>query len=104
MANNTQRFLALSDPTRRAIFERLSKRPKAVGELAKGLPITRPAVSQHLKVLREARLVTCEQRGTRRFYRIDPSGVAAMRSYLDRFWDHALDAFKSAAEENEEDT
>ena len=86
-------FVALSDPTRRAIFERLAKRPKSVGDLAKGLPVSRPAVSQHLKVLKDARLVADEQQGTRRLYRIDPAGLAAMRAYLDRFWDQALAAF-----------
>lgn len=102
MANHIQNgFAALSDPTRRAIFERLSKRAKPVGALAKGLPVSRPAVSQHLKVLQAAKLVACEQQGTRRLYRVDPSGVAAMRNYLDRFWDESLSAFKTAVEREE---
>jgi DNA-binding transcriptional ArsR family regulator len=94
-------FVALADPTRRQIFERLAHRTRAVGELAAGLPVTRPAVSQHLKVLKEAGLVRDEQDGTRRVYRIDPRGLEMMRSYLDRFWDRALAAFKAAAEEAE---
>lgn len=81
------------------MFERLARRPRAVGELAAGLPISRPAVSQHLKVLETAGLVTHERQGARRIYRIDPSGLEAMRSYLDRFWDQALAAFKRAAEQ-----
>ena len=94
---------ALGDPTRRAIFERLANRPKAVGEIASELPVSRPAVSQHLKVLKQAGLVCDEQDGTRRVYRVDPRGLEAMRSYLDRFWDRALAAFKAAAEEEEDD-
>jgi DNA-binding transcriptional ArsR family regulator len=89
---------ALGDPTRRAIFERLAGRPSAVGEIAGELPVTRPAVSQHLKVLREAGLVVDTRIGTRRVYRVDPDGVDALRSYLDRFWNRALAAFKDAAE------
>jgi DNA-binding transcriptional ArsR family regulator len=95
---NLQGFAALADPTRRQLFERLAKRPLAVGELASGLPITRPAVSQHLKVLKNAGLVKEERDGTRRIYRLEPSGIEAMRNYLDRFWDRALSAFKAAAE------
>jgi DNA-binding transcriptional ArsR family regulator len=95
-------FAALADPTRRLIFERLAHRTRAVGELAAGLPVTRPAVSQHLKVLKQAGLVRDEQDGTRRVYRIDPAGLAMMRAYLDRFWDRALAAFKAAAEQEEE--
>jgi DNA-binding transcriptional ArsR family regulator len=94
-------FAALGDPTRRLIFERLTKGPLAVGELAEGLPVSRPAVSQHLKVLKDARLVVDEQDGTRRLYRLDTAGVEAMRRYLDRFWDRALAAFKAAAERRE---
>src|SRR5437764_15246843 len=89
---------ALGDPTRRAIFERLADGPLAVGQLADGLPVSRPAVSQHLKVLKAAGLVVDEADGTRRLYRIDPDGVGALRAYLDRFWNQALDAFKTAAE------
>ena len=103
MANtSTDGFYALSDPTRRQIFERLAKKPSAVGELAEGLPVSRPAVSQHLKVLKEARLVVDEQDGTRRLYRVDPAGVEAMRNYLDRFWDRALAAFKHAVEQEQD--
>jgi DNA-binding transcriptional ArsR family regulator len=103
MANATQGFVALSDPTRRAIFERLAKRPSAVGDLAKRFPVSRPAVSQHLKVLKQAGLVTSQQEGTRRLYQLNPAGVEAMRAYLDRFWDQALAAFKKAAEEDEDE-
>jgi DNA-binding transcriptional ArsR family regulator len=89
---------ALGDPTRRAVFELLATRPLAVGELAEQLPVSRPAVSQHLKVLKEARLVTVRAEGTRRLYQIDPQGVAGVRDYFERFWTQALAAFKSAAE------
>ena len=98
MANAAQCFLALSEPTRRTIFERLARRPMSVGRVAKGLDVTRPAVSQHLKVLKDAGLVLDRQEGTRRIYRIDPRGVDVMRTYLDRFWDRALAALKAAAE------
>ena len=90
---------ALGDPTRRAIFELLADGPRPVGEIARDLPITRPAVSQHLKVLKEAGLVTDRQIGTRRLYQLDPDGVSALRAYLDRFWNRALTAFKAAAEQ-----
>jgi DNA-binding transcriptional ArsR family regulator len=89
---------ALGDRTRRAIFERLADGPLAVGEIARDLPVSRPAVSQHLKVLKAAGLVVDEAAGTRRLYRLDPDGVDAVRAYLDRFWNHALAAFKEAAE------
>jgi DNA-binding transcriptional ArsR family regulator len=95
---NTNAFAALADPTRRKIFERLARRPTAVGDLASGLPVSRPAVSQHLKVLKEAGLVEEERDGTRRLYRVDTRGIAAMQKYLDRFWDRALSAFKEAVE------
>ena len=91
---------ALGDDTRRQIFERLALRPYAVGELAAELPVSRPAVSQHLKVLKAARLVTCERDGSRRIYQLDPTGVGALRDYLDRFWTRSLAAFKAAAERN----
>jgi DNA-binding transcriptional ArsR family regulator len=94
----TNGFTALGDPTRRAIFERLAGRPRSVGELAAELPVSRPAVSQHLKVLKDAGLVSDRAKGTRRLYRVDPGGVGAMRDYLDRFWDEALTAFKDAVE------
>jgi len=90
---------ALGDPTRRAIFELLADGPRPVGEIARDLPVTRPAVSQHLKVLKEAGLVTDRQIGTRRLYQLDPDGVSALRAYLDRFWNRALTAFKAAAEQ-----
>ncbi|MCD9880235.1 ArsR/SmtB family transcription factor [Streptomyces guryensis] len=89
---------ALADPTRRAIFERLVDGPKAVGQLAEGLPVSRPAVSQHLKVLREAGLVVDRAVGTRRVYQLNPAGLGALRAWLDRFWDQALAAFTAAAE------
>ena len=98
MANHSAAFAALADPTRQLLMERLAKRPLAVGKLAAGLSVTRPAVSQHLKVLRAAGLVTVRQQGTRNVYQIDPKGVDAMRTYLDRFWDRALAALKLAAE------
>lgn len=94
---------ALADPTRREIFELLADRPQAVGELASGLPVSRPAVSQHLKVLREAGLVLDRPAGTRRIYQVDPDGVAALRSYLDGFCARALTAFAAAAQQREEE-
>ena len=93
---------ALGDPTRRAIFERVALRPYTVGELAAELPVSRPAVSQHLRVLREAGVVLVRPAGTRRIYSADPAGVAALRAYFDRFWNQALAAFKAAAETEEE--
>jgi len=89
---------ALGDPTRRTIFERLAERPRPVGELARELPVSRPAVSQHLKVLKGAGLVVDHAAGTRRVYRVDPEGLAALRDYLDGFWNRALAAYKEAAE------
>jgi DNA-binding transcriptional ArsR family regulator len=100
MAYRADGFTALADPTRRAIFERLAARPSAVGELADDLPVSRPAVSQHLKVLKEAGLVVDEPDGTRRIYQLDPEGVDALRGYLDQFWNQALTAFKRAAEQD----
>jgi DNA-binding transcriptional ArsR family regulator len=100
-ASVTTAFAALADPTRRQIFERLAHRTRSVGELAQGLPVTRPAVSQHLRVLADAGLVTHERDGARRVYRIDPRGLETMRAYLDRFWDRAMAAFKAAVEERE---
>ena len=94
---------ALGDPTRRAIFERLADRPRAVGELAGELPISRPAVSQHLKLLKDAGLVIDRRAGNRRIYQLNPDGVGALRSYLDQFWNRALTAFKATAEQPEED-
>jgi DNA-binding transcriptional ArsR family regulator len=95
----TDGWTALGDPTRRAIFERLSERPRAVGELASELPVSRPAVSQHLKVLKDARLVVDQRAGTRRIYQVDPDGLRALRGYLDHFWDQALAGFKAAVEQ-----
>jgi DNA-binding transcriptional ArsR family regulator len=89
---------ALGDATRREIFERLAERPRAVGDLAHGLPVSRPAVSQHLKVLKEAGLVREVAEGTRRIYHIDPRGVGAMRDWLDRHWRGALAAFQKFAD------
>lgn len=98
MTNASLALAALGDPTRRAIFERLSDRPSAVGDLAGRLPVTRSAVSQHLRVLKEAGLVRETAEGTRRIYRIDPRGIAAMRDWLDAHWAAALDAFKAFAD------
>jgi DNA-binding transcriptional ArsR family regulator len=96
---------ALGDPTRRAIFELLGDRPSAVVDLAAGLPVSRPAVSQHLKVLKEAGLVRDVQIGTRRIYSLDPEGLEGLRVYLDRFWNTALHSFKTRVEaDNRQDT
>jgi DNA-binding transcriptional ArsR family regulator len=104
MAYHGAALAALADPTRRAIFERLADRPSAVGELARELPVSRPAVSQHLRVLLEAGLVQARSDGTRRIYAIDPDGVGVLRAYLDRFWQRALTAFKDAVEQRGEVT
>ena len=104
MLANADPFLALGDPTRRAVFERLGDGPAAVGAIADGLPVSRPAVSQHLKVLKEAGLVTDRQEGTRRIYRLDPAGIAGVRAYFDRFWTQALDAYKAAVEHRDEES
>ena len=98
MTNAARVFSALHDPTRRAVLDRLRDGPKPVGEIARGLPVTRPAVSQHLKVLKDAGLVTDRSEGTRRIYYIDPKGLGAMRAWLDQYWEAALDAL--AAELN----
>jgi DNA-binding transcriptional ArsR family regulator len=89
---------ALADPTRRRVFERLKDGPHAVTDIARGLPVSRPAVSQHLRVLKEAGLVADRPEGTRRVYYIDPHGLAALRTWLDQFWDEALAAFQAEAE------
>jgi DNA-binding transcriptional ArsR family regulator len=89
---------ALGDATRRAIFERLARGPRSVAEIAEGLPVSRPAVSQHLKVLKEARLVRVRTEGTRNYYEVDAAGLETVRKWLDKFWDRALDAFTQAAE------
>jgi DNA-binding transcriptional ArsR family regulator len=91
-------FKALADPTRREIFESLRSGPRAVGELAAGLPVSRPAVSQHLKVLKEAGLVREQRQGTRGFYSIDPCGLEPLRTYLESFWGEVLGAFEAASE------
>jgi DNA-binding transcriptional ArsR family regulator len=96
-------FTALGDTTRRAIFERLADRPSAVGELARELPVSRPAVSQHLKVLKDAGLVIDRPVGNRRIYQLNPDGVGALRAYLDQFWNRSLTAFKAAVEQAEEE-
>jgi DNA-binding transcriptional ArsR family regulator len=89
---------ALGDPTRRAIFERLANGPKAVGEIADELPVSRPAVSQHLKVLKQAGLVVDRAQGTRRLYQLNPQGIQDLRAYFDQFWNQALASFKEAVE------
>jgi DNA-binding transcriptional ArsR family regulator len=94
---------ALADPTRRTIFERVAERPRAVGELAGDLPVSRPAVSQHLKVLKAAGLVSDRAAGTRRIYAVDPRGVGALRAYLEQFWTRSLADFKAAAERRDEE-
>ena len=98
MAAN-QALVALGDPTRQAILERLAATPQPVGDLARALPVSRPAVSQHLKVLKDAGLVTDRRDGTRRIYQVDPDGVRGVVAHLDGFWNRALAAFKAAAEE-----
>src|SRR5882757_8062692 len=101
MAYSTKALSVLADPTRREIFERLSTGPRSVGELAAGLPVSRPAVSQHLQVLKSARLVTDRAKGTRRVYQIDPAGLGEIRRWLDQFWDRTLAAFQAEFEDKE---
>jgi DNA-binding transcriptional ArsR family regulator len=96
-------WTALGDPTRRAIFERLADRPRAVGELARELPVSRPAVSQHLKVLKDAGLVVDRRAGNRRIYQLNPDGVGALRADLDRFWNKSLAAYKAVVEQPTEE-
>jgi DNA-binding transcriptional ArsR family regulator len=103
MAYQVAALLALGDPTRLAILERLAERPRAVVDLARELPVSRPAVSQHLRVLKDAGLVIDQPVGTRRIYRVDPDALAALRDQLDRFWSQALASFKAIVEETEED-
>jgi DNA-binding transcriptional ArsR family regulator len=93
---------ALGDPTRRAVFELLADGPRAVGDIASELPVTRPAVSQHLKVLKEAGLVIDRPDGTRRLYQLNPEGIGALRAYFDRFWTQALTSFKHRVEQQED--
>jgi DNA-binding transcriptional ArsR family regulator len=94
----TSVLAALADPTRRTVFERLGSGPKPVSEIARGLSVSRPAVSQHLKVLKDAGLVSDRSEGTRRIYTIDPKGIGALRAWLDQFWDQALENFRVEAE------
>jgi DNA-binding transcriptional ArsR family regulator len=97
-------WTALADPTRRAIFGVIVKRPRSVGELARDLPVSRPAVSQHLKVLKDAGLVIDARAGKQRIYRIDPRGLAALRAELDKFWNKTLAGYKAAVEQPGEKT
>jgi|SRR3954452_8107799 DNA-binding transcriptional ArsR family regulator len=99
---NDRVFAALADPTRRAVFERLVDRPQTVGGLAAQLPVSRPAVSQHLKILKDAGLVTDAARGTSRIYRIDPNGLGPLRRWLDEQWDRSLANFKRLAEQEDQ--
>jgi DNA-binding transcriptional ArsR family regulator len=92
-------WTALADPTRRSIFELVAARPRAVGEIAVHLPVSRPAVSQHLKLLKSARLVLDHAEGTRRIYRVNPDGLVELRAQLDRFWSQTLTNFKTLVEE-----
>ncbi len=89
---------ALGDPTRRTVFERLREGPRSVGDLARGLPVSRPAVSQHLRVLKQAGLVRERREGTRNYYSVNGDGLADLREYFEGFWDETLAAFKAAAE------
>jgi DNA-binding transcriptional ArsR family regulator len=91
-------FAALADPTRLAVFELLAKKPSAVHDIAQHFPVSRPAISQHLRVLKDARLVLDEPVGTQRIYRLNPIGIQEIRAYFDRFWDDALESFKAFIE------
>jgi DNA-binding transcriptional ArsR family regulator len=102
-AYRTDGWAALGDPTRRTIFERLAVRPAAVGELARGLPVSRPAVSQHLRVLKDAGLVVVTPHGARRIYHVDVDGLTALRADLDRFWSGALASYKALVEQPAEE-
>ena len=102
-ANQSEALSALGDPTRRAIFESLAAQPRAVGELAQDLPVSRPAVSQHLKVLKGAGLVVDRPVGTRRIYAVDPDGVEALRAYLDQFWNKTLTAYKAVVQQRDQE-
>jgi DNA-binding transcriptional ArsR family regulator len=103
MTNTERALAALADPTRRQVFERLASGPRAVGELARGLPVSRPAVSQHLRVLKAAGLVSDRAEGTRRVYQIDPAGLGAIRAWLDRFWTAALESYAAEVDREMED-
>ena len=96
-------FAALGDPTRREIFARIAERPRAVGELARDLPVSRPAVSQHLRVLKDAGLVMDRAEGNRRIYQADPAGLAALRAQLDAFWNQALATFEQVVDHETEE-
>jgi DNA-binding transcriptional ArsR family regulator len=100
MAYVSEQLAALADPTRLAVFERLAKRPAAVQEIAAHFPVSRPAISQHLRVLKDASLVLDEAVGNRRIYRVNPTGIEEIRSYFDRFWGDALSSFKDFIETN----
>jgi DNA-binding transcriptional ArsR family regulator len=102
MANADTAFAALSDPTRREVFQRLQSGGRSVGEIAQSMPVSRPAVSQHLKVLKDAGLVSDRAEGTRRVYHIDPNGLAAIRAWLDQFWDVALQNFAAEVARSED--
>jgi DNA-binding transcriptional ArsR family regulator len=101
MTNDQRAFALLADPTRREILERLAKGPKPVGEIARGMQVSRPAVSQHLKAMKEAGLVRDHAQGSRRVYQIDPAGLGPMRAWLDRFWGEKLQNFRSEIEDEE---
>jgi DNA-binding transcriptional ArsR family regulator len=101
MGMNDRVFAALADPTRRIVFQRIAERPRSVGLLAAELPVSRPAVSQHLKVLKDAGLVTDDARGASRIYRVDPQGLGPMRRWLDEQWERSLQNFKRLAEQEE---
>ncbi len=103
MSVSAKAFNALGDPTRRFIFEKLRDRPLAVVDIADGLPVSRPAVSQHLKVLKEAKLINLKIVGNKNIYEVNREGILAMRNYLDRFWSEALDNFKKLAEQTEKE-
>jgi DNA-binding transcriptional ArsR family regulator len=103
MAYRTEALLALGDPTRLAILDRLADRPRAVVDLARELPVSRPAVSQHLRVLKEAGLVVDQAVGNRRIYRVDPDALAALRDQLDQFWTRALASYRAIVERADEE-
>jgi DNA-binding transcriptional ArsR family regulator len=104
MAYRLDGLAALGDPTRRAIFERVAERPRAVVELARDMPVSRPAVSQHLKVLKDAGLVIDRPEGNRRIYAVDSDGLADLRAYLEQFWNTALASFKAIVEQTTEES